>query len=170
MNASSVHVVNSTFSDNIIPDDSAAIIHSSGDVWLEGTALVNNSVILPLISDMSGTDEVSSDLPEFSSDVPRDVFIGLSYDLMDTSVRPDDVDSFLNGDEGWFQDIRAVWSRPGFPFGYTLLPASELPFTITCRRACTSMRRQRAVTCCLLQLMHVRAGIPQRQPQQRSCR
>ena len=104
VNTTSVRIVNSTFSDNIIPDDRAAIIYNSGDAWLEGTALVNNSVILPLIADRLGSGGITSD-------VPREIYSGADYDLVDTAARADDSNAFLSEDHSWFQNIRAVRSR-----------------------------------------------------------
>ena len=98
----SVRIVNSTFSESIVQEDSLAIIHifDSGGAWLEGTVLVNNSAARPLID--------STDGGGFSRDVFTQVNTHTDYSLEEMTVRPADANAFLNGDELWFRDVRAV--------------------------------------------------------------
>jgi len=136
-NDSPVRIVNSTFSDNIIPDDSSAVIYTyftSAAAWLDGTALVNNSVALPLLG--------TSGSGGFSSDVPREFYLELDDGFKDTTTRPADVNAFLNGDERWFQDVLAVRPHGHAPPGHALLPAPSLPSAITCIPASAGRRRQ----------------------------
>ena len=171
VNTASVRIVNSTFSNNIIPGEQSAIIYTNGATWLEGTAFVYNSAARLLI----GGSSVNSGV---ASDVPREIL--LDYEILDTTEFPDDVSAFLNGDESCFQDVLAVCRCPCRPLGiHSSTPCCPLPACHqqspddvhapafkpaglqTCEPAVANSRKNLR-----LQLVHVPAGIPQRQHQQ----
>eukprot|EP00892_Ulva_mutabilis_P011349 jgi/Ulvmu1/8587/UM045_0030.1 len=104
INDATVRIVNSTFSDNTITDDASSIIYtyySDGTAWLQGSALNNNSVALPLVAGYSSGG--------FASDVPREFYQTTDNIFKDTTVRPADASAFLNGDERWLKDVQAVF-------------------------------------------------------------
>eukprot|EP00892_Ulva_mutabilis_P011351 jgi/Ulvmu1/8589/UM045_0032.1 len=105
MDNAPLRVVNTTFSDNTGASDESAVIYtylSSGVAWLQKSALINNSVALPLIASHSSDG--------FVSDVPREFYSESSKGFKDASRRPGEASVFLNGDERWLKDVQA-----GFP-------------------------------------------------------
>lgn len=102
-NGAPVRIVNSTFADNTVTDDDSAIIYSyfrDAGAWLQGSALVNNSVAVPLLAAFNSDG--------FASDVPREYYESTDKAFVNAPARPADTNAFLNGQEAWFSDTREV--------------------------------------------------------------
>ena len=108
VNGARLRIVNSTLAENTITDDSSSLIYTyftDGAAWLQGVALVNNSVALPL--------EAGYNSDGFASDVPRDYYDSTDMAFVSAPARPAEANAFLGGNEAWFQDVLKVCPPPG---------------------------------------------------------
>lgn len=105
-----VRIVNTTFADNTLSSDSVAIIYTyyrDAAAWLQGSALLNNTAPLPLVSAFSSNG--------FASDVPREFYDSTDKAFTTAPARPADANAFLTGGEAWLNDVRAVRPPPLSP-------------------------------------------------------
>lgn len=124
VNGARVRIVNSTIAENTITDDSSSLIYTyftDGAAWLQGVALVNNSVALPL--------EAGYSSDGFASDVPRDYYDSTDKAFVSAPARPAEANAFLGGNEAWFQDVLKVCPPPG------RAPAAATPSVCCCLHA-----------------------------------
>eukprot|EP00892_Ulva_mutabilis_P004134 jgi/Ulvmu1/2092/UM124_0007.1 len=97
-----MRVINTTFADNTGTADDAAVLHADltgSSVWLQGSALVNNSNELPLVADSYSAG--------FASDVPRDFYDKQDFSFKEARQRPEDTSMFLSGDDDWLKGVQA---------------------------------------------------------------
>eukprot|EP00892_Ulva_mutabilis_P005563 jgi/Ulvmu1/3379/UM158_0002.1 len=102
INNAPLHVVNSTFSNNNSTDNTSSVMYAAfrdGTAWLQGSALLNNTVALPLVADFQSAGYVS--------DTPREFYrFGRTFE--DSLERPVDANIFLNGDDDWLKQVQAA--------------------------------------------------------------